>query len=170
LLLVLQSRRSYVYQTADPVELVIWLAIKILSENLSELMAKTPCGKALVPFAQKRTPIVGRWADQSGELMACPECGYLVFDPLPTNEELGTYYGSQYWEEGGSFEEARLSYEHGGSYKETAGVIGQLWSDIGIKDQKLRAHEIGCGYGVAVNFMRKLGIEATGSDLQVSAV
>ncbi len=133
-------------------------------------MAKTPCGKALVPFAQKGTPIVGRWADQSGELMACPECGYLVFDPLPTNEELGTYYGSQYWEEGGSFEEARLSYEHGGSYKETAGVIGQLWSDIGIKDQKLRAHEIGCGYGVAVNFMRKLGIEATGSDLQVSAV
>ena len=108
-------------------------------------MAKTPCGQALVPFKQKGTSIVGRWADQSAELMACPECGYLVFDPLPTNDELGTYYGSQYWEQGGSFEEARLSYEHGGSYKTTASEIAQLWSDLGIKDQKLRAHEIGCG-------------------------
>lgn len=133
-------------------------------------MATTPCGKALVPFTQKGTPIVGRWTDRSGELMACSECGYLVFDPLPTNEELGTYYGSQYWEQGGSFEEARLGYEHGGSYKGTAGLIGQLWAEIGIKDQHLRAHEIGCGYGAAVNFMRKLGIEATGSDLSISAV
>jgi SAM-dependent methyltransferase len=133
-------------------------------------MAKTPCGKELVAFAQKGTPIVGRWADKAGELMGCPECGYLVFDPLPTNDELGTYYGSQYWELGGSFEEARQSYEIGGSYKDAAGEIAQIWSDLGIQGQQLRAHEIGCGYGVAVKFMREAGIEATGSDLSTSAI
>lgn len=141
--------------------------VKVLLEHF---MSKTPCGKALIPFAQVGTPIVGRWADKAGELMACPDCGYLVFDPLPTNDELGAYYGGQYWELGGSFEEARQSYEIGGAYKEAATEIAQVWNELGVPGKKLRAHEIGCGYGVAVNFMRKNGIEATGSDLSTSAV
>jgi SAM-dependent methyltransferase len=132
-------------------------------------MAKSPCGKDLVPYDQGGAPIVGRWDKERAELMACPDCGYLVFEPRPTDAMLGAYYGGQYWEQGSTFEEARQSYAGGEYYRLAAEEIAQIWADRGT-GAPLRVHEIGCGYGGTVHFLRRNGVEATGSDLSASAV
>jgi SAM-dependent methyltransferase len=132
-------------------------------------MAKSPCGKTLVPFEQSGAPIVGRWADKEGALAACPDCGYLAFDPLPTEDTLADYYGSQYWEFAGGKAEAEAAYTKSDYYVAAADMIVETWATHGA-GAPLRAHEIGCGYGATVNNLRKLGIEATGSDLSKSAV
>lgn len=124
----------------------------------------------MVPFMQSGVPIVGRWAEHSGELQGCPDCGYLAFSPLPSDQVLGEYYGSQYWELGGSAQEAKADYEQGGGYKTAAGELVQIWREAGIGNEAARLHEIGCGYGVAVHYLREAGVAATGSDLSSSAV
>jgi len=124
----------------------------------------------MVPFMQSGVPIVGRWAEHSGELQGCPDCGYLAFSPLPSDQVLGEYYGSQYWELGGSAQEAKADYEQGGGYKTAAGELVQIWREAGIGNEAARLHEIGCGYGVAVHYLSEAGVAATGSDLSSSAV
>lgn len=98
----------------------------------------------MVPFAQAGAPIRGRWAEHAGELQACPDCGYLAFSPLPSEQVLGAYYGSQYWELGGSAQEARDAYEKGGAYKDAAADLIQIWREAGTQSPA-RVHEIGCG-------------------------
>jgi SAM-dependent methyltransferase len=133
-------------------------------------MALSPCGKPLVPFQQHGTPIRGSWGPHEGALAACAECGYLVFDPLPTETQLADYYGSQYWEAGGGIEEARAAYAAGNAYDAVAGALIELWDSHGPAGAAMRLHEIGCGYGATVHHLRGRGVAATGSDLSVGAV
>lgn len=133
-------------------------------------MTKTPCGKPTIPFKQDGVSVTGRWGQLSSDIRACPDCGYLVFDPLPTEADLGQYYGSQYWEMGGSFEEARQAYSGSEYYLDAAKTIQRLWGETGLTDGNLRVHEIGCGYGPVVHFLRQDDVVATGSDLSLNAV
>lgn len=133
-------------------------------------MSTSPCGKPLVPFRQRGAKIVGNWGEQSASLMACAECGYLVFDPLPSDETLGAYYGGRYWEQGGGLQDAEAGYGGGGYHEQAAQEIVAQWRGQAGPDAELRVHEIGCGYGAAVHHLSRLGVVATGSDLSTSAV
>lgn len=130
-------------------------------------MPKSPCGEELVPYIQNEGKVTGRWGQMESDLYACSKCGYQVFLPLPSNEQLGHYYGSQYWELSGSIEEAKQAY-NGGYYSDAAHELMNIWQSHGT-DANVRIHEIGCGYGAAVHFLNKLGADATGSDLSDSA-
>ncbi|HVZ30345.1 MAG TPA: class I SAM-dependent methyltransferase [Asticcacaulis sp.] len=71
---------------------------------------------------------------------------------------------------GGSFEEAKSAYEGSRYYNDAAATIQNLWKELGRSEAGLRVHEIGCGYGAVVHFLRRDGVEATGSDLSPNAI
>ena len=129
----------------------------------------SPCGKMCEVVLQGDYPVVGHFGDDSARLVRCSHCGYMVFDPLPTEEMLTAYYTGEYWDPERSAAEARTTYELK-DFSETVATIKNAWTAIGGDITKLKVHDIGCGYGGVVNALTMADVKAIGTDLSETSI
>lgn len=130
---------------------------------------KSPCGKSCELVIQGGYPIVGHYRDDRAPMVRCTQCGYMAFDPMPTEEMLNAFYSGEYWEPEQSAGEAQRVYENG-DFSGTVAAIREAWRAVGGAANELKVHDIGCGYGGVVYALNRDGVAATGSDLSITAI
>jgi SAM-dependent methyltransferase len=130
---------------------------------------KSPCGKVCAPVVEGGVEVRSHRLGRTANIVQCGKCGYRVYDPIPDPEFLGEYYGSQYWPEELQQKEADAIYSDafGVHY---ASEFRRIAADYGINLEAGRLHDVGCSFGGVVNAVRKVGLNATGSDLSQTAV
>ncbi len=128
------------------------------------------CNEAeIIPLWEHGRTLHARALGESAQLYVCPLCGHKQFVPDFPIHKLADVYASSY-----STEDERASYGSqyalpSSPYLEFAERIGELARLYGLKPGA-RMHEFGCGAGITVHLLRKMGFDATGSDWSAGAV
>lgn len=100
-------------------------------------------------------------------LFGCGACGHKQFLPDLTDRDLADVYSQGYWaspEEPHAFEQ-----QYRAAHNDTAAGVVHSLAALGLR-APLRLHEFGCGTGLTVHHLRRMGIEATGSDWSPTAI
>lgn len=100
-------------------------------------------------------------------LFRCAACGHKQFLPDLTDADLADVYSRGYW--ASDAEPAAYEAHYCAAHNDTAAAVVQSLAELGLR-APLRLHEFGCGTGLTVHHLRRMGIEATGSDWSPTAV
>ena len=128
------------------------------------------CDEAeIIPLWEHGRTLHARSLGEFAQLYACPSCGHKQFVPEFPVYKLAEVYATSY-----STEDERAAYgsqytHPSAPYLQFAERIGELARLYGLKPGA-RVHEFGCGAGITVHLLRKMGFDATGSDWSAGAV
>jgi len=137
------------------------------SENDGE--PKTFCGAPSEPFVQNGEVV------RSGGAAArkCTRCSYIFYDPLPAREFLDDYYREVYPAQNRQWYNADTDYSEsrqGPVVDAVVSAIHRFRSDFRQGSRAFVAHDVGCSFGGLVMHLRRIGIDASGTELNAAAV
>ncbi len=127
------------------------------------------CGGALSEVASPAGNQIYRtvWDHRRAVLFGCGACGHRQFLPDLTDRDLGAVYAASYF----TSDDERALYErlYRLGHNDTAAHFRDTFVRWG-HAPGARVHEFGCGTGLSVHHLRRLGYEATGSDWSQVAI
>jgi SAM-dependent methyltransferase len=94
------------------------------------------------------------------EIYRCVKCGYRCLDPFPSDDELSSFYNSDYFEDtarGYSYAEQVVEYNP--VFAVTAGIFSKYLKASGT------VVDVGCATGEFILFLKKEGFHAVGIEL-----
>lgn len=98
-----------------------------------------------------------------------PNSGYVFFDS-PSTEELARFYDNDYGQYAPDYYSIEANYS-GEKVNVSRRFISDALGSAGVKlGTGMRIHELGCAYGGVVDALNRHGFEATGSDLNRTAI
>lgn len=100
-------------------------------------------------------------------LFGCSACGHKQFLPDLTDQDLADVYSRGYW--ASDSEPAVYEAHYRAAHNVTAAAVVRSLAALGLH-APLRLHEFGCGTGLTVHHLRRMGIDATGSDWSPTAI
>jgi SAM-dependent methyltransferase len=126
------------------------------------------CGGALAAHIEQGGPLFARFRGLSAQLAACEACGHKQFVPDLRDEDLADVYGGAYWGSDGVDRRLYTSlYE--APENGVANGLARTLADWGMTS-RARVHEFGCGSGLTMHHIAKLGFDASGSDWAPDAI
>lgn len=126
------------------------------------------------PAESRSCPVCGgarapSWAPTAGPsarehvIDVCSSCGHGVLEPMPTAEELDVAYAGAYGEDGAKFHPAIERAVRAGAEGEARRIAGLLPAS------GRRVLDVGCGRGVVLAALARLGVEAWGVERSAEA-
>src|SRR5712672_3332268 len=148
------------------VQIETLLAISSANEN-EDSANPLGCCAGKIPLVQRGQKMGRPRGSQFHQAWRCRGCGYMFFDTPPL-ESLAAYYQDEYPKSATSWYNADNDYEesHCGSRAQDVLQFVKKYSDTTTP----LLHECGCSFGGTVAKLRSLGYEATGTELNSSAV
>jgi 2-polyprenyl-3-methyl-5-hydroxy-6-metoxy-1,4-benzoquinol methylase len=98
------------------------------------------------------------------DVVRCPDCGALQRDPLPSPEEMESYYSDPAYITGGYFEAGGREGPEVEIYREALAFVGARRRERGVAAAG-RVLDVGAGAGTFLELARAAGWEATGIEL-----
>jgi 2-polyprenyl-3-methyl-5-hydroxy-6-metoxy-1,4-benzoquinol methylase len=98
------------------------------------------------------------------DVVRCPDCGALQRDPLPSPEEMESYYSDPTYITGGYFEAGGREGPEAEIYREALALLSSRRRERGL-DAAGRVLDVGAGAGTFLELAREAGWEATGIEL-----
>ena len=122
------------------------------------------CG-LMQPYSEKGNRFRRNIDEFETHLSQCEECGYCRYDPLPSVEDLSTFYQAEYGAASESVYNLKAQYERPDLDSVAEHLIAQIRQYGYNGAEQLEAHDVGCSLGMLVYILRKHGVNATGTEI-----
>ncbi len=132
--------------------------------NIDEIYS-LPCG-ASVPYSENGIPVLA--GVDRAQAWRCAKCGYGYFQPPPF-DRLARQYREEYADNAASWYNLEDDYSPLKTEPRASYVLGLAEKYLG-RRQNLLCHETGCAFGGTVAKLNELGCNATGADLNSTAI
>jgi SAM-dependent methyltransferase len=133
------------------------------SQSKSE---RLPCGTK-IPLVEDGEDVVLYRGRDAHPAYRCSDCGYIFFDP-PDPAFLQDYYNDEYPRSAASWYNVDSNYDPHRCSSRLERITALAEKFLGTKD--VSYHEAGCAFGGVIAMFRSLGYDASGTDINETAI